>query len=175
MRLVWEGQPHEPRAGESRSDLVFVRVISEAGVGRFLVCRLEAELVALSIEQVDETMRALPIEPVADAPAFLRGLALIRGVPTPVVDLGSLLRGVPVEGRRFVTTKAGARRVALSVSDVVGVRALPAETLGSLPPLLGQAQQAMQQLGALDEQLLRVIEATRIVPESLWPSLEAGR
>jgi purine-binding chemotaxis protein CheW len=148
------------------------RVISEVGVGRFLVCRLEAELVALSIEQVGETMRALPIEPVADAPPFVRGVSVIRGVPTPVVDLGSLLRGAPHEGGRFVVIKTGKRRVALSVSDVVGVRTLQASELGALPPLLGEAQKAIQQLGALDAQLLRVIESTRIVPESLWPLLE---
>jgi chemotaxis signal transduction protein len=36
-------------------------------------------------------MRPLRIEPVGGTPGFVRGVSMIRGAPTPVVDLKALL------------------------------------------------------------------------------------
>ena len=57
----------------------------------WLLCRAGARLCALPLQNVMETMRLLPIEPVAGAPRSVLGLCPIRGAPVPVVDLQSLL------------------------------------------------------------------------------------
>jgi purine-binding chemotaxis protein CheW len=36
-------------------------------------------------------MRPLPIKPIAGTPGFVRGVSIIRGAPTPVIDLKALL------------------------------------------------------------------------------------
>ena len=87
-------------------------------------------------------MRALPIEPIGGSPSFVTGIALVRGRPTPVVDLVRLSIPAAPTGsdyRRFVTIRSGERVVALAVDDVVGVMSISSNTLGELPPLLAEA------------------------------------
>jgi purine-binding chemotaxis protein CheW len=138
-----------------------------------LVCRARTRLCALPLRYVVETMRPLSVVPLAGAAEFVSGMSLIRGTPTPVVDLGVLL--LPLEPgmtTRFVTLRLGQRTVALAVEDVLAVRDLP-ETLASLPPLLGDASAvSVSALGRLDEELLLVLEATRLVPDSVWAALD---
>ena len=51
-----------------------------------LVVMVGARACAIPLDHVAETMRPLPIEPVAGTPGFVRGVSVIRGAPTPVVD-----------------------------------------------------------------------------------------
>ena len=122
---------------------------------------------ALPIAEVIETMRPLPIEPIAEGPAFVRGLSIVRGEAVPVVDLASLLderAGPPAE--RWVLVRAGDRRVALAVERVIGLGRLEPGELTQLPPLLQEAHgERVRQVGRLDRQLLMVLEAARLAPE----------
>lgn len=140
--------------------------------GLALVCRTRTRLCALPLRDVIETMRPLPVAPLAGVPPFVRGLSVIRGIPVPVVDLGAILFGLePPYPTRFVTLRLEARRVALALEAVLGIRELPG-TLTALPPLLLDASsEAVSAIGSLDEELLLVLEATRLVPDSLWPGL----
>jgi hypothetical protein len=79
-------------------------------------------------------MRPLPIVSVAGTPSFVRGVSLIRGLPTPVVDLKSLLdlgESSPNYGR-FVSLKLEERRVVIGVDSVVGLKHLDLSQLGEL-------------------------------------------
>ncbi len=141
---------------------------------RTVVVRAASRLCALPLESVIETMRPLPVEPLASAPSFVRGVALIRDLPTPVVDLASVLdSGVQGEIRRFVTLRAGPWPIALGVEAVIGVRELVA-VLDDMPPLLrGASAEAIQAIGILDAQLLTVLHAARLVPDAVWDGLVA--
>lgn len=132
---------------------------------------------AIPIAHVRETMRPLPVEPVAGAPAWVRGLAVIRGAPVPVVDLDALLGGgAPGDHhRRFVTVTAGARVVALAVDDVLGVERLDPAAVGALPPLVDAGDEAVAAVGALDAQLVVVLRAAQLVPDEAWAALDAER
>ena len=55
--------------------------------GASLVCRVATRICALPVGVVIETLRPLPLEPIAGAPAFVTGPAIIRGEPVPVVEL----------------------------------------------------------------------------------------
>ena len=120
-------------------------------------------------------MRPLVIERLADSPPFVLGLSIIRGTATPVVH-AALLLGLP-ESRsieKFVTIQIGSRTAALAVGEVLGIRALPADTLRSLPPLLGDARSDLiQAIGTLDSGLLFVLRGARIVPDAVWAALDA--
>jgi purine-binding chemotaxis protein CheW len=143
---------------------------------RFLLCRIGSRIAALALKEVRETMRPLPIEPLLGAPPFVLGLAIIRGFPTPVVDAGSLVgpatSPTPIlspSPARFVLLKLDERTAALAVDAVLDVCSLPSETLSNIPPLLlGGDAQLVSVMGALDGKLLLVLEAARLVPDSVW-------
>jgi purine-binding chemotaxis protein CheW len=127
-----------------------------------LVLRVGSRLAALPLRDVAETMRPLPLQPVAGAPASVMGLAVIRGSAVPVLDV-RLLLGLPAAPPgRFVTTRVGERCVALAVDAVLGTREVPAGALEGLPPLLGEAHSDLvAAIGALDGELLLVLQAGR--------------
>jgi purine-binding chemotaxis protein CheW len=130
-------------------------------------------LCALPLRDVIETLRPLPIEPLAGAPSYVCGLSILRGAPVPVVDLGLLLGVEQLRATRLVVLRAGARTVAAAVSEVLGVRTLAGD--GGLPPLLKEAGHgAIQTLGSLDRELLLVLEGARIVPEEIFAQLPPG-
>ncbi|HEY3324617.1 MAG TPA: chemotaxis protein CheW [Planctomycetota bacterium] len=151
----------------------------------FLIVTSHGCLCALPLAAVRETLRPLPVKPLAGMPSFVRGVAIIRGLPTPVVDLDHLLADAelpaqqaatraPDAASRFVTLNVAGRPVALAVSIVNDVRALSAADLSGLPPLLQRAQHnAISTLGTLDHELVVVLEETRIISEELWHKLEA--
>jgi purine-binding chemotaxis protein CheW len=142
----------------------------------WLVCRVGTRLCALSLIDVVETMRPLPVEPVAGAPEFVRGVSIIRGSSMPLVDAAHLLGAEGATARRFVTLRSQGGMVALAVDEVLGVRVLPLDALRASPPLLSEARAGVvRALGTLDQQLLVVLEAARLVPESVWESIRTAR
>jgi purine-binding chemotaxis protein CheW len=139
---------------------------------RGLVVRVQTGLCAVPLEHVVETMRPLPVESVVGMPAFVRGVSIIRGVPTPVVDLGALL-GAPANAfERIVTLRLGDRQVALAVNAVLGIRDLDLSVIQELPPLLGGAStDLIEAIGTLDEQFLVVLRAGWELPDEVWRAL----
>jgi purine-binding chemotaxis protein CheW len=149
---------------------------------RFLLCRIGSRIGALALKDVRETMRPLPIEPLPGMPPFVLGVAIVRGFPAPIVDAVRLLKplGSPPPmiaspSARFVSLKLGERTAVLAVDAVLDIRPLAAGILADIPPLLretGAEQMAM--IGALDAHLLFVLEAARLVPESVWSAIKAS-
>lgn len=141
-----------------------------------LLCRAGRHLCALPLAHVRETMRPLPLTPIPGAPSFVAGAARIRGVPTPVLHVAGLLDGsTPASVTRFVTLDVNGRGVALALDHVLGIRDLPLDQLGRLPPLLASSgSDAVARLGVLDRELLLVLEAARLVPEPVWSGLDLG-
>jgi len=135
----------------------------------FLIVRAAGRRCALAVADVVETMRPLPVQDVGGAPSFVRGLAMIRGAPTPVVDLASWLGVTSAGPARWVAVRAGGRPVALAVDAVVGIRALDDARLQEAPPLLREATaERVELLGALDADLLIVLRTARVVPDEVW-------
>jgi purine-binding chemotaxis protein CheW len=142
---------------------------------QFLVCRVLSQLCALPIAHVGETMRPLPVVALASAVEAVRGVAIIRGAPVPVVHLAGLLAAAESPATRFVTVSVAGRCVALEVDEVVGVRTLPAASLQDLPPLLRDAgTDTVVAMGTLDAQLLIVLNSARLIPDAVWLALETG-
>lgn len=164
---VDSSEPRAPRNG---------RPGAGSRLGALLV-RSGSRLCAIPLHHVVETLRPLPVESLAGAPPFLRGLAVIRGEAVPVVDLGFLLgAGQAAETGRFVTLTVGDRRIALAVEAVLGLRELDASDLSETPPLLQELDpDLVEAVGALDGQLLLVLRGARLVPEKVWELVLPGR
>jgi purine-binding chemotaxis protein CheW len=70
----------------------------------------------------------------------------------------------------------GTRSAALAVDAVLEIRTLPAATLASISPLLGEATAGVvSAIGALDARLLLVLEAARLVPDSVWNAINPSK
>ncbi len=137
----------------------------------FVICKAGDRLSALPLESVEETMRPLPVEHLAGLPPYVAGLARIRGAAVPVVHAGALLGGGTTAPARFVSLKVGARRVALAVDDVVGVRALPVAT--ELPPLLAATHAGIvAAVASADSTLLLILRASRLLSDEVWATFE---
>ncbi|MES2640781.1 MAG: CheW domain-containing protein [Myxococcota bacterium] len=140
--------------------------------------RVRAWRVALPVADVVEQMRPLPVEQVRGTPAYVLGMSRVRGAPMPVMDLGRFLAGTPGPvpeslTARWVTVRAGERRIALAVDAVEGVRTVDAEHLGTLAPLLRDADTAaVAALGVLDASLLVLLHAARLLDAGAVPALD---
>lgn len=141
---------------------------------RFLLCRIGTRVGALALRDIQETLRPLPVEPLASAPPFVLGITILRGSATPVIDVERLLGSTTSTIGRFVSLKLGARNVVLAVAAVLDVRSLSLQTLSPVPKLLGEASATLvSALGSLDAELLMVLEASHVVPEAVWESINA--
>lgn len=126
-----------------------------------LVCHIGDRQCAIPLDVVIETMRPLPMEPLAGAVEGVLGVAIIRGIATPVLDLAALF-GERSTAQRLVAVRTGDRVAALAVDHVVGVAELDHQQLQALPPLLGDARTGcVEAIGAADSQLLIVLRAAR--------------
>ena len=138
-----------------------------------LLCRVRDRLCSLPLEHVVETMRPLPVQSLAASPPFVSGVAIIRGVAVPVVDVGILLgTDSPPSPTRFVTIRTGDKQVALAVEEVLGVRELTMASAHELPALLSAAAaDVVFAIGTLDTHLLFALQTARIVPDSVWQAI----
>ncbi len=155
-------------------DLLTDRATENSSV---FVVMVGARACAFPPHHVAETMRPLPIKPVAGTPSFVCGVSLIRGTPTPVVDLNAILESSENSKcyGRFVTLKLDDRQVAIGVDSVVGLKTLDSTQLGVMPPLLQDVTaDIIESFGTLDAQLLLVLRATRIVSDEVWTTLAAA-
>lgn len=140
-----------------------------------LLCTIGARQFALPLTNIIECLRPLPTEAVSAMPWFVLGVAMIRGAPVPVVDVGALV-GIPRSGpaTRFVVLRLGDRRVALAVEGVTGTRQVDGGTFPNLPPLLaGAASDTLAAVGVLDEQLLLLLQPARAIPDDVWQTPES--
>jgi len=134
--------------------------------GHALIFRIGTRLCALPLPHIVETLRPLRVAPLAGAPEHVLGVALIRGLAQPVVDVARLLGEDEAEITRYVTLRIGERRVALAVGQVVGTRVLHPDELQDLPPLLRHAgQDSVRALGQIDAELLLVLDGARLIPD----------
>ena len=143
--------------------------------GLALTCRVGRRLWALPFARVVEIMRPMPIETIACTSTFIRGLSIIRGMPTPVIDLGRLSGPEETHATRFVLITTGSRRIALMADSVLGIRSVPQESLQGLPPLLGDMEpDLISAIGTIDAELLLVLRDTHLIPDDLWNQIETG-
>jgi purine-binding chemotaxis protein CheW len=134
-----------------------------------LVFRAGTLLCAVRLAEVIETMRPLPVHRVADAPAFVSGLCILRGRPAPVVDVALLLTGVAAEALRFVAVRTERGLVALATGTVIDVCASPpADGRENAAPLGPTAARLVAGVGTVGDEPLFQLRSMRILPDEMW-------
>lgn len=140
-----------------------------------LIVRAGSRSCALPISAVVETLRPLPVSPIAGAPPFVQGVAMVRGEPAAVIDLAGFLGDAPAAGAaaRWVTVRTGDRPAALAVSGVDGVAQLDAADAGRLPLLADACGGALEALRGRDDELLLVLRTARLMPGEVRAALQS--
>lgn len=135
-----------------------------------------AGLFALPIKNILEIMRPQPVQVIADMPSVMKGVAIIRGAPVPVMELSDLLNmKTDQKSSRFILLQAQSGRVALAVEDVVGLHRFQSSLFQILPPLFGtESREIISSIGLMDRQLLFVLETARLIPSDVWNALRAS-
>ena len=144
-----------------------------------LVLQVGSRRCGIRLASVRETMRPLPVASVPDAPPGVLGVATIRGVGTPVVDLAAVTGATPATtprdgGARFVLLRVGPRAVALAVDGVIGVLRRDGGSFEALPPLLQDDGGAVSALARRDGELVLLLDHARWLPDLVARAAEAG-
>lgn len=148
-----------------------------AEIQRFLLCRLATSWCALTLQGLGEVMRPQPVDRIAGLPEFVEGLAIIRGMALPVVNLPHLLCGShsPAgDQERFITAHSDGRQLALRVDEVAGILPLNPEIWQALPNLLDELHgQHLAALGSLNGDLVMLLRRTHLLSEADWEVLRS--
>jgi purine-binding chemotaxis protein CheW len=143
--------------------------VSGLAVHHVLIAQVGTLACAIPVEHVVETMRPLPVEPLGQGAAYVRGVAVIRGEPTIVIDAALLFgQGSKTSAgarSRFVVVRSAGKKAALVVDSVSEVRAIAQAELGALPPLARAASSdVIAAIAVVDSGLVVMLEAARLVP-----------
>jgi purine-binding chemotaxis protein CheW len=157
-----------------------------------LVFRAGTLLCALPLGEVIETMRPLETRPLAGTAAFVRGISVLRGVPTPVIDVARLLTGAASESGPNAESGAGGRLggtgrieryvavgtehgpVALATGTVLGIRDTEAGPAEAHPALLGGSHRLVAGVGTFGAEPLLLLQSMRAVPDEVWEAAAAA-
>ncbi len=137
-----------------------------------LVFRTGSLLCALRLDEVVETMRPLDVRPLAGSPPWVRGISILRGVPTPVIDVARLLTGEPAGIDRFVAVRTERGPIALATGEVLGIRTVAASGAAAADAGLltggGAASRLVAGIGMIDTEPLMLLQSMRVVPDEIW-------
>jgi purine-binding chemotaxis protein CheW len=136
------------------------------GASLWLLCEAGSHRFALPVTNVIETMRILPLETIASAPAIVLGLSIIRGDTVPVIDTARLFGGEFVRYERLVSARTSSRTVAFAASAVIAVQSIADTKCHELPPLLQDAD-AIAAIARLDGEFAFLLQTARVVPDDL--------
>ncbi len=106
-----------------------------------LTFRIERELFALPVEQIQEILDPIELTDVPHAPSHAPGLVNVRGVIVPFFDLRERLRirAQTASDYRIIVVEAivngAATRLAVAADSVEAVVEVAADTVDPLPPL----------------------------------------
>jgi purine-binding chemotaxis protein CheW len=140
-----------------------------------LVFRAGSLLCALRLDEVIETMRPLTTHPLAGTPAFVLGISILRGVPTPVVDVARLLGGERAEVARFVAVRTERGPVAFATGAVLGIRSTVADVGAQHTVLLGATPGGLVAgIARIGAEPLLLLQSMRVVPDDVWAAAAAA-
>ncbi|WP_245674220.1 chemotaxis protein CheW [Actinoplanes rectilineatus] len=144
-----------------------------------LVFRAGPLYCALPLDEVVETMRPLVTRPLAGTAPYVLGLAILRGAPSPVIDVTRLLTGAEGEIERYVTVRAGRGTIALGTGPVLGVQEIEVEPPEGPSALFsGVSKSLIAAVGTVGDEPLLLLHSISAVPDEVWEAVgddgEAG-
>jgi purine-binding chemotaxis protein CheW len=145
-----------------------------ADTGRCLVFRAGDLLAAVRLQDVVETLRPLAARPLAGTQPFVLGLSIMRGRPTPVVDVALLLTGSAVPASRWIAVRTPRGPIALATGEVLGLRATEDITQQNTAVLGPTPARVVEAIGSLDREPMFLLRSFALVPDDVWAAVETA-
>ncbi|WP_437204454.1 chemotaxis protein CheW [Planctomicrobium sp. SH664] len=131
-----------------------------------LKVRLGGKLHAIPIEEIEEVLPALPVEPIAQSSPWLRGVVFVRGHLIPVLD-GVRRLGFPVQHRtndpHIVCLRWQNQLLGLEVEEALDLIELP-EHPDLTSATLGVADRFVSGVVDLEGEIIRVLNVRELSP-----------
>lgn len=145
--------------------------LNNHAVGReFLTFTLGKEEYGLDILKVQEIRGYDAVTPIANAPAFIKGVINLRGIIVPIVDLRIKFNLGKVEYDQFtvvIILNIGARVVGIVVDGVSDVLTLAADQIKSPPEFSAALDTSyILGLGTVGERMLILVDIEKLMVSS---------
>lgn len=134
----------------------------------WVTCRVDREIFALPVRQVQEILRVTALTRVPHAPFPVRGVTNLRGYVLPVVDLRlrlGLATAEPGPGARIMVVQSRGRLIGLLVDAVEQVAQI--DRLAVEPPpedvMTDQSYYLLGVYHASEEELIILLDADRVL------------
>jgi purine-binding chemotaxis protein CheW len=115
---------------------------ASGSVVELLAFRVGSEDYVIDVRRVREVVAPLPVRRMPRIPAFLEGVADLRGEVIPILDARrrfGLTAGTPTRKTKLVVVLVAGMPVGLVVDAVTEVLRVPREAIRGTPPLAGKA------------------------------------
>lgn len=143
-----------------------ITAVTAAAPGLSLVFGVGDLLCALPLRDVVETIRPLPVQPLAGTADILLGVSVIRGQAVPVVDTARLLGAGVERPHRFVTTRSDRGTLAFATGPVRGVLPVEPDERRPPPPMLAAAASSLVvAVGVLDSRPLLFLRGAGLMAD----------
>ncbi len=132
----------------------------------FVAFRLDRQLYALPLENVERALRMVAIVPVPDAPPWVPGVINLQGQVVPVVDLRQRFgwpAREPTLNDRLLVIQALGQKAALWVDEVAEVLEVPSAQVEPPPQPLSRSR-PLAAVVRRGENLILVLDASRLLP-----------
>lgn len=116
--------------------------LAAADLVELLAFRVGSEEYVVDVRRVREVVAPLPVRRMPRIPAFLEGVADLRGEVIPVVDARrrfGLVAGTPTRKTKLVVVQVAGMPIGLVVDAVHEVLRIPRGAIRAAPPLAGKA------------------------------------
>lgn len=135
---------------------------------QLVIFKIGDEEFGVSISQVREIVRLVPITPIPRAPEFIEGVVNLRGQIIAVIDLArriNLKANPRSEKSRIVVVEINESNAGMIVDEVVEVLRLPTASIEETPELLGAEahHKYLKGVGKLQDRLLIILDLAKIL------------
>ena len=156
----------EPKAdAEQSGDGSHSDSVRPSALSRYCLFMLGEESFAVNLKQVSEVFKLELITPVPGMPLSLVGVANLRGMVVPLVDLRPLLEAPQSSALRYaVIVRHGARQIGILVDEVPEIRTIQADdVLDGLPGEMGRNRPFLSGLLRMDSRTSGLVEVSRLL------------
>lgn len=134
---------------------------------KVIIFELQDKEYAIEVEAVQSIERVISITRVPKTPSYVKGVINLRGVVTPIVDLGERFGLKPVEmsnNTRIIIVSLADYEVGLIVDAANDVLDIPIESIELQPKVVGSVEsEFISGLAKIDKRLFVMLDLSKVL------------
>ncbi len=133
--------------------------------GKYLTFRVGTERYGMEIHHVTELIQVLPITPMPNLPADIRGVISLRGKIIPVMDVRIRFGKTAVESNDktcIIIMEIGEQPLGLLVDRVEEVVSIPEEKIVPPPEMVAGSGRYVQGIGKSGDHVVLILDCSKL-------------